>query len=112
MAQSANSQQLSHLHFRRRQQQLESDEDAAELKLGPEFQNQHCLLYAEVKILLEKLKQQRLEVLQQQQGGGIGGAGEATAMLNNGTGADEVTTGYADSWATPPDPIIAMEKSY
>ena len=37
-----------------RQQQ---DEDAAQLILGPQFQNEHCLLHAEVRILLEKLKQ-------------------------------------------------------
>lgn len=56
-----DAQQQSHLHFRRRQQQLEGEEDATDLKLGPEFQNEHCLLYAEVKILLDKLKQQRME---------------------------------------------------
>jgi hypothetical protein len=33
------------------------EEDAAELRLGPEFQNEHCLLFAEVKILLERLQQ-------------------------------------------------------
>ena len=42
---------------RRRIHQLNEEEDASELKLGPEFQNEHCLLYAEVKILMEKLKQ-------------------------------------------------------
>ena len=57
----------------RRQNRALDDEDAAELKLGPgalehspscptciwsvEFQNEHCLLHAEVKILMDKLKQ-------------------------------------------------------
>lgn len=35
----------------------QQDEDATQLRLGPEFQNEHCLLHSEVKILLEKLKE-------------------------------------------------------
>lgn len=39
------------------EQQKQEEEDATELRLGPEFQNEPCLLMPEVKILLEKLKQ-------------------------------------------------------
>jgi DNA-directed RNA polymerase II subunit RPB4 len=42
---------------RRRIHRLDGEEDASEMKLGPEFQNELCLLYPEVKILMEKLKE-------------------------------------------------------
>eukprot|EP00158_Paraphelidium_tribonemae_P000761 Partr_v1_DN23364_c0_g1_i3_m18439 len=44
----------SNRHHRRQEEQ---EEDATVLKLGAEFQNEHCLLHSEVKILLDKLRQ-------------------------------------------------------
>jgi hypothetical protein len=48
---------MTSAYYRKRINKLQEDEDAAELKLGVEFQNEHCLLFAEVKILMEKLKE-------------------------------------------------------
>ena len=39
----------------------EDEEDAAELKLGASFQNIHCIMNCEVKILLERIKEQRYQ---------------------------------------------------
>jgi hypothetical protein len=37
------------------------EEDAADLRLGPEFQNEHCLLNCEVKLVLDRVKEQRMQ---------------------------------------------------
>lgn len=40
---------------RKRITRLQEEEDATELKLGAEFQLEHCLMYAEVQILMQTI---------------------------------------------------------
>ena len=37
------------------------EDDAAELKLGADFQNEHCLMNCEVKVVLSRIRSQRPE---------------------------------------------------
>ena len=76
--------------------QVVEEEDASQLKLTSEFQNEHCLLYSEVKILLEKLKQNTE-------------AGISTEKHNIG-GAFEKTFAYVDRKFTNAETVKEMRK--